>query len=203
MPVNVPPDARCRSCGYQLRELDRPVCPECAREFDPADPSTYIDDPRRRRRRRIIAWAVSLLTVALLAFGLCPRGLLRGRITFASPTSGVTMTIRRWEFESPRWIPLRYPGFHWTTWTPGGADSSDGGLDVSALDVVVGFEFSGGGSARASGSSSADQILTINGIPALPETGARLLKALQAPGNMGVALNSISAAEARTAADDQ
>ena len=32
--------ARCRRCGYPLRGLTTPVCPECGRPFDPADPRT-------------------------------------------------------------------------------------------------------------------------------------------------------------------
>ena len=29
------------NCGYMLRGLPEPVCPECGRAFDPADPTTY------------------------------------------------------------------------------------------------------------------------------------------------------------------
>ena len=38
----LPPDsrARCRDCGYLLRGLSDPRCPECGRGFDPADPRT-------------------------------------------------------------------------------------------------------------------------------------------------------------------
>jgi len=200
MPVAVPPDARCRSCGYLLRELDRPICPECAREFDPSDPSTYIDDPRRRRRHRIIALVVLLVVVGLLAFALGPRGVFKGQITFTSAATGATVTIRRWELKPPRWIGLRYPGFHWTTRSPAAPDAPAVGDE--AWNVVVRFDFASGGRAGASGSSRGGQVLTINGIPAVPETGAGLLKALQAPGNMGVAVSTVSAADLKAAADD-
>ena len=35
-----PDDARCKSCGYALRDLETTRCPECGREFDPADATT-------------------------------------------------------------------------------------------------------------------------------------------------------------------
>lgn len=38
---NLPPDARCLHCGYTLRCLTTPRCPECGHAFDPGDPSTY------------------------------------------------------------------------------------------------------------------------------------------------------------------
>ena len=39
-PVSAPEDARCKGCGYQLRQITTTRCPECGREFDPADPRT-------------------------------------------------------------------------------------------------------------------------------------------------------------------
>jgi hypothetical protein len=35
------PEARCIGCGYPLRGLHEPRCPECGRPFDPADVETY------------------------------------------------------------------------------------------------------------------------------------------------------------------
>lgn len=32
---------RCLDCHYQLRGLSEPRCPECGREYDPKDPTTY------------------------------------------------------------------------------------------------------------------------------------------------------------------
>ncbi len=34
----------CLRCGYCLRGLSRPRCPECARVFDPEDPDTYATE---------------------------------------------------------------------------------------------------------------------------------------------------------------
>jgi len=36
--------ARCLGCGYSLRGLTEPRCPECGRPFDPADPTTFWRD---------------------------------------------------------------------------------------------------------------------------------------------------------------
>lgn len=41
MSEKMPSDARCIGCGYPLRGLLAPVCPECGLAFDPADPSSY------------------------------------------------------------------------------------------------------------------------------------------------------------------
>ena len=35
------PQAQCRRCGYPLRGLSRPACPECGRGFDPNNPRSY------------------------------------------------------------------------------------------------------------------------------------------------------------------
>lgn len=42
-PPVIPNTAVCLGCGYALRGLPRPVCPECGREFDPSDPATFRD----------------------------------------------------------------------------------------------------------------------------------------------------------------
>lgn len=36
-PIEPPEDARCLGCAYALRGLTAQRCPECGREFDPAD----------------------------------------------------------------------------------------------------------------------------------------------------------------------
>ena len=41
---------RCKECGYALRALTLPRCPECGRPFDPADPET-MDLPEHLRPR--------------------------------------------------------------------------------------------------------------------------------------------------------
>jgi len=37
----LPDDARCLDCGYALRGQTEPRCPECGREFDPANAKTF------------------------------------------------------------------------------------------------------------------------------------------------------------------
>jgi len=41
----------CKRCGYSLRGIPGPQCPECSAPFDPADPRTYSEvDPRLQPR---------------------------------------------------------------------------------------------------------------------------------------------------------
>ncbi|MHC4698460.1 MAG: hypothetical protein ACYTFA_17140 [Planctomycetota bacterium] len=39
--LSVPDAARCKTCGYALRGLCDPRCPECGGPFDPNDSTTY------------------------------------------------------------------------------------------------------------------------------------------------------------------
>ncbi len=41
MAAPIPDDARCLDCGYRLKLLTGPLCPECGRPFDPQDRRTY------------------------------------------------------------------------------------------------------------------------------------------------------------------
>lgn len=47
-PPVIPDTAVCLGCGYSLRGLPRPVCPECGRGFDPSDPATFRDTSKPR-----------------------------------------------------------------------------------------------------------------------------------------------------------
>jgi hypothetical protein len=42
---------RCKGCGYSLRALTVPRCPECGRPFDPGDPET-MDLPKHLRPKK-------------------------------------------------------------------------------------------------------------------------------------------------------
>lgn len=61
-PLKLPPDATCLGCGYSLRALTVPRCPECGREFEPADARTYrrppfvTPPPQADRLRRPFEW---------------------------------------------------------------------------------------------------------------------------------------------------
>jgi hypothetical protein len=64
--LNMPDNARCLQCGYLLRGLREPRCPECGRVFAPEDPATYATTPRRSRwlaAARIAVYAVNALLV--------------------------------------------------------------------------------------------------------------------------------------------
>ncbi len=41
MIASVPENAACRQCGYLLRDLHEPRCPECGGSFDPSNPLTF------------------------------------------------------------------------------------------------------------------------------------------------------------------
>ena len=46
--VDDDPHPLCLGCGYDLEHLRESACPECGREFDPTDPSTFGPLPHRR-----------------------------------------------------------------------------------------------------------------------------------------------------------
>ncbi len=75
MLIAVPDGARCLGCGYQLRGLPTPVCPECGADFNPKDPLSYFDPdyperaPLRLRPIKPVA-RVEIALVGMLAAGL-------------------------------------------------------------------------------------------------------------------------------------
>src|SRR5438045_3979320 len=60
---------RCLSCKYDLRHLTEHRCPECGREFDPSDPTTFVAkaDPVRRHARRVGLFAFLAIAGASIA----------------------------------------------------------------------------------------------------------------------------------------
>ena len=59
--------ARCLGCGYLLRGLSVPRCPECGRPYDPGDARTYRDPHH-------VAWygrRWTILPPCLIIYGLC------------------------------------------------------------------------------------------------------------------------------------
>lgn len=46
----------CLECSYLLLGLAGNRCPECGREFDPFDPSTYLDHPPERMEAHFANW---------------------------------------------------------------------------------------------------------------------------------------------------
>ena len=61
----------CRTCQHELRGLSEPVCPECGREFDPADPKATLAAPHGRASsvaRQIPRWITPVIAGGMLIF---------------------------------------------------------------------------------------------------------------------------------------
>ena len=190
MSERIPELAQCRSCGYRLRDLPDPVCPECGRGFDPADPKTYVANPERRRRRRWLGRLGVAVAVIILALGFFPRRVLTGSISFTCSNCGEKITTRRWEPVPPSWLSLRYPGLHWTTRSAPPPSTPDRPGAVCAVhtysDVNVRAEFPIG---SVSGSCIGD-VVFVNGQRATPATAVAVLKTLSSPSNTGISIGS-------------
>lgn len=99
----------CRHCGYDLTTAASPVCTECGRGFDPADPRTF--DPsarsraRRRWRRRGLAAAAALVLLGVVA----PRGHVTSAVTMTCPTCGLDRTVEGTRPVAAAWLPWSYP----------------------------------------------------------------------------------------------
>jgi hypothetical protein len=183
----MPEHARCLGCGYMLRDLPEPVCPECGRSFDPADPTTYDSSPPGARKRLWVRRGIVAGVIVLLLLGFFPRRLLSGSITFTDVESGDQVIVRRWEPVPPSWIPFRYPGFHWTSGDSREMNdqeaASQRGWDVQ---VVSDFGFFGGCSGRAS--KDPGEVLEVNQLLTTPSTASEVLKDLMSPMNSGISL---------------
>ncbi len=70
--MTTPPPPTCLDCNYALTGVATPRCPECGREFDPADPATFgpRESPLIHFVRRCAAIQPSLRFCVLLAAGL-------------------------------------------------------------------------------------------------------------------------------------
>ena len=58
---------RCQHCDYPLVHLAESRCPECGREFNLRDASTFTDPAKLRPKRTVQSLIAMTLTVALLA----------------------------------------------------------------------------------------------------------------------------------------
>ena len=60
---------RCKSCYYPLKKLPNHRCPECGREFDPNDPSTFYqpgDTLQDLLGRQVSSWWLLVIVIVLL-----------------------------------------------------------------------------------------------------------------------------------------
>ncbi len=178
MSIPVPEQARCLTCGYLLRELDDPVCPECARRFDPEDKKTYNADPRKRKRRRLIMLAIILLLIGV-GLTLWSHNFMTAQMTFTLQDSGHIITFKRWELQPPEWFPLSYPGFHWRSDTKGNAPPREG----EPFSFHIKAKYLQGWTNGFTGQNT-----EVNGIIADPDQADKILKALLDPANRGISL---------------
>lgn len=177
MSVELPEEARCLGCGYLLRGLERPLCPECGREFDPGDTSTFDTDPPRRRRRKRIKRVVVVLTVVALIYFVYPRGYMAYSISFTCQHCGASTTIKRWQPKPPMWFPTRYPGWHWPL-----GNSTPGlmaGCPGHRYNVGVDIRDSASGSGAFGRKSESDtETVYVNDYHAVPANAPTILRAM-------------------------
>ncbi len=178
----MPPTARCLRCGYLLRGLPTPVCPECGRAFEPADASTYDLRPPGWRRRQ---WIKAGVFFALILFVFAPRGLMKGTLSFTCPACGERTTYSRWELRPPSWIPIRYPGFGLTSRGLVASDSSAPACPHAQRTLNLQFDFRLG-SANSRGTYVDGEFPTFNGHLVTLTNGPDVLKHVMAPSSIGI-----------------
>lgn len=129
MHADIPDDAACRKCGYSLRALSEPRCPECGRTFVPGKPRTYFLVSNLKR-----GFPYGLFVLfTFLHFALATTTLL----IFREP---IQSALRSW------WpIPLRIRAMMFTVdtlfqpfiaiWSRWGSPQTDGGILVIYLGL--------------------------------------------------------------------
>jgi predicted RNA-binding Zn-ribbon protein involved in translation (DUF1610 family) len=183
--------AFCLGCGYRLHGLPEARCPECGRDFNPDDPSSVDASPRRAYRRKWMRRGVLAVTIAAILFGVAPRRLLKGSMSFSCLDCGDEITIRRWEPVAPRWISTRYPGFSYAS------AGQSAPVSVPAvrcrrhhyrIRVAADFPI---GSCTGSGAVTDAADISVNDQCASPESAAAILKGMMAPTARGIWIGSV------------
>jgi len=180
-----------------LRGLAVDVCPECGRSFDPADPTTFDAEPKARRRHRRVAWAVTILLLFLIGYGVFPRGILRAKLSLTCSVCGDSIRVQRWQAKAPDWIRLRYPGIDWTSHVPNplpsvtANDRARPECATHLYDVAVRFDIPIGGTATGRRTGRPGEYTTLNGEPVTVASASNVLKVLLAPGNNGIGVAGV------------
>ncbi len=101
----------CRKCYYSLAGAASGRCPECGREFDPANAKTFLTRPPSRWRW--VRRGVLVLAMVAVLGAVAPRGYVT--IVLSGATSATAgRCITRYGLVKPRWMSwVRYP--YWTT----------------------------------------------------------------------------------------
>ncbi len=112
------------------------------------------------------------------------------RLGVGEGAEGVVLGVRQVDLEPvpPSWIPVRYPGLHWTTRSappPSTPDRPGAACAAHTYSVVnVRAEFPIG---SVTGSATGDEVY-VNGLRTTPASAAAVLKALSAPSNTGISI---------------
>jgi predicted RNA-binding Zn-ribbon protein involved in translation (DUF1610 family) len=182
-----PSEARCLTCGYLLRGLSEPVCPECGRAFDPADESTFDMRPLGWRRRRWIKRGAVALGVAVLYAVVGPRGVMRGEMSFTCAACGDRTTLRRVELRPPAWIPFRYPGVGWRGSARAGL-LRDSRCPHDNLTVSIAFGNQRVVRATAGAPVASGSVVMFNGLAATIDSADEVLKHVMSPNSFGISV---------------
>lgn len=134
----------------------------------------------------------ALALIGGLIYAIAPRRILAGSVVATCRTCAHRRTTQRWEPVPPPWIPLRYPGVHWTSDEP----AAGGRCQACGYDVAVRAEFRAG-SVSGRGGMGPDERTIVNGIGLSLDNGPEVLKALMAPDNFGIQIGTL-----RSAVDD-
>lgn len=104
--------ACCRKCYYALAGVAARRCPECGREFDPADPKSFLARPPSKWR-----WPRRIATVLLLVgavYAFAPTGYVRATLRLTGPGNRGEL-ITRYSLLPPLWlgdVPYPFWSFH-------------------------------------------------------------------------------------------
>ncbi len=189
MPTSIPHEARCLTCGYLLRDLPAPTCPECGREFDPNDPKSYDAEPLQSRRRKWVRRGVVVAGIVVLLIAFAPRKIMRSSITFTCAQCQTANTLSRFEPRPPDWIGVRYPGLSWrsTKAPPIGAPPVATTHVHQPGPVAIQSDLWSGGRCTGNGSGRGTRI---NGIVATTDSAPDILKQMMDPTNNGITIGS-------------